>query len=201
MKNSQGGSAKVVKRDGSVELFQFVKLKRALSAGMKTCQYDERYADALARAVAIHVQEWNEPRPPTTEYVFHCVREVLRETGLEDVAREIVRYRRTRSLMRKHLEVVDTRRTGRPQKPWSKAVVTQTLVRRYELRTEVARILAGEIERRVLSLKYSVISTALVAEMIRNELMAWGLLEEAVPVVSASRGEDAATAQRTGKEH
>jgi hypothetical protein len=69
--------------------------------------------------------------------------------------------------------------------------VVTTLERRHSLKASVARILAGEIESRVLGLNYGVVSSALIAELIRNELMAWGLSDDAIAVTS-SQGVDAA---------
>jgi hypothetical protein len=201
VKANSGSSAKVAKRDGSTELFQIGKLRRSLAAAMRTCNYDARYAEALARAIAVHVKDWDDARPPTTEYVFRCVRAVLSETGLDDVAREIVRHRRTRALQRRRLAVVDPNRSGRPPRSWSKATVVQTLVRRFEMRAESARILAGEIEQRALALNYSVLSTSLIAELIRNEMMAWGLSDGVATESTTAGGEDVAAGHEAGKEN
>lgn len=187
MDNAVPGSPKVVKSDGTLEPFQFAKVRRGLAAAMRSCRYDDRYADALARAVEIHVQEWTGVRPPTTDYLHRCVREVLVETGLTDVAAEVERHRTVRRELRKRVSVVDARRRGRRNRPWSKARVVQTLVRRHALRPEVARIVGAEIEQRVLGLRYQVVSSSLIAELIRNELMAWGLCE-VVSCVSAPGG-------------
>lgn len=176
---------RVVKRDGNSETFDFSKLKRSVSVAMKATGYDPAYADALAKAVAIHVREWDESDPPTTEYLFTCVRSVLEETGLGDVAQAIVRHRRQRANRRSSISVIDPRRPQRPPTAWSKARIVETFERRYQVKADVSRFLAGEIEQRLLTLGYHVVSTALVAELIRNELMAWGLSDDAM-VVRAS---------------
>lgn len=170
---------RIVKRDGNTESFDFMKLKRSVSAAMKTSGYDPGYADALAKAVAIHVREWDEHEPPTTEYLFSCVRSVLEETGLGDVAQAIVRHRRQRAGRRSTVSVIDPRRPQRAPSAWCKSRLVETLERRYQVKSDVARFLGGEIEQRLLALGYHVVSTALVAELIRNELMAWGLSDEA----------------------
>ena len=54
-------------------------------------------------------------------------------------------------------------------------MIVRSLERRFELTPNVARILAAEIEKRVLGLDYRVVTAALVIELIRNELSAWGL--------------------------
>lgn len=177
---------RVVKRDGNTEAFDFGKLRRSVSAAMKATGYDPAYADALAKAVAIHVREWDEHDPPTTEYLFTCVRSVLEETGLGDVAQAIVRHRRHRASRRSSISVIDPRRPQRPPSAWSKGRIVETFERRYQVKPDVSRFLAGEIEQRLLALGYHVVSTALVAELIRNELMAWGLSDDAIAVRSAA---------------
>lgn len=176
--------ARVAKRDGSHETFELGKLRRTLAGAMRGCGYDEMYADALAKAVAIHVKEWRDESPPTTEYIFGCVRAVLDETGLGDVAAALQRHSRQREVKRRKVEVLNTRRADQPRVPWSKGRIAATLERRHGLKASVARILAGEIEGRVLGLNYGVISSALIAEIIRNELMAWGLSDDAMAVVA-----------------
>lgn len=175
----------VTKVDGSIEPFQFAKLRRSLAAAMAACQYDDRYADALAQAVAVHVREWNSAQPLRSEYVFRCVRTVLSETGLEDVARAMLSHRRLRAMRRRRLTILDTRRSNRPGVAWSKGRVAQTLQRKYQVGAETSRILAAEIEGRLIALDYHVVSSGLIAELIRNELMAWGLGEEVRPCGSA----------------
>lgn len=177
----------VRKRDGSHEPLQVAKLKRTLSLAMRECSYDVRYADPLARAVAMHLDGWDERRPPSTEYLFECVESVLRETGLDDVARQLDIHRRHRASRRRNLRVVELRRGTPVATPWRKHSVVEALRCRHSVSRETARILAGEIERRALSLNYSAISSELVAELIRNELLAWGLLNE-TPVGGRAEG-------------
>ena len=167
----------VVKRGGKAEVFETAKLRRCLAAGMEGCDCDTRLADALARAVKLHLRDWTGAAPPTTDYVFRCVRAALMETGLECAALKLSRHRRQRAARRRKLIVLDNRACGAVRVPWRKAAVAQTLETLYELGHSVARILAGEIERQVLGLEYDVISTALIAELTRSELLAWGLAD------------------------
>lgn len=172
--------ASVAKRDGSVEPFGFAKLRRCLSVAMKGCGYDAVYADALARAVALHLQDWRDATPATTGYIAGCVKAVLEETGLNDVANFLDRHRRQRDLRRSRIDLVELTAPERVQRKWTKRRVVEALVEAYGVRLPVARILAGEVEQRVLALNYNVISTSLLNEIIRNELMAWGLAESSL---------------------
>lgn len=176
------------KCDGSLERFEFVKLRRGLAAAMRDCGYGVHLADALAQAVTIHLRDWREKRPPSSEYIFRCVQTVLDETGLEEVARHLAAQRRYRACRRRGLLVLDSRHPSRAATPWRKGMVASTLQRRHKLGRKTARILAGQIEERVLSLNYSVISSALLAELIRSELMAWGLSEVGCPRAATAEG-------------
>jgi len=169
----------IAKREGELEPFETAKLRRCLAAAMETCNRDERFADALAHAVELHLRDWSESRPPTTEYIFRCLRIALTETGMDQVARQLARHRRRRANQRRAVSVRDARGERRALAPWRKATVAGTLERRHGLRHPVARILAGEVERRVLALEYGVVSTTLITELVRSELSAWGLTDGA----------------------
>lgn len=172
MKKSRG--LWIVKRDGSHEAFDFAKLRRCVGAAMRACRYDDACADALCRAVRMHLDEARR-RPPSSEYVFRCVQSVLNETGLADVAEQLAGHRKVRDGRRRALAVIGARNGGAEAAPWEKSRVARSLERRYQLTHSTARILAGEIEQRVLALEYRVVSAALVDELVRNELMSWGL--------------------------
>lgn len=178
--------ASVAKRDGSVEAFELPKLRRCLAAAMKACGYDMIYADALARAVAMHLQEWRDPAPASTGYIAGCVKAVLEETGLNDVAACLRRHRHERDVKRGRIEIIENRASERSRRRWCKKTVVSALTGEHGVRPGVARILAAEVEQRVLALNYNVISSALLNEIIRNELMAWGLSDDAVAVVPAA---------------
>lgn len=167
----------VVKRGGELEPFEAAKLRRCLAAALWACDRDPRLADALARAVELHLQSWNSPHPPSTDYVFRCACVALSETGLAGVARYLVRRQRRRAARRRELTVFDPRRPGRSPVRWRKASVALLLRSRYGLRRPVARFLAGVVERQVFNLGYAVVSTTLIRELIRNELLAWGLAD------------------------
>jgi 2-phosphoglycerate kinase len=169
----------IAKREGDLEVFETAKLRRCLTAAMKLCNCDTRLADALARAVKLHLQDWTETAPPTTDYVFRCIRTALTETGMDHVAQRIAGYRRRREIQRRSLLVSDHRISRPAAVPWRKATVARSLETFHGLSHSVARILASEIEQRVLALGYNVVSTALIAELIRSELWAWGLADTA----------------------
>jgi len=181
----------IAKRDGALEPFDIVKLRRCLATAMRACGCDPRFADALARAVALHLRQLSAPSPPTTDYIFRCVRTALVRTGMEPVAAELARHRRRRAAQRRRVSVWSAQHPQDTLQPWSKGRVADTLERRHGLGHSAARILAAEIERRVLALEYAVVSTTLVNELIQSELLAWGLAGAAA-VRPGSTADDAA---------
>ena len=167
----------IAKRDGSQEPFSPAKLRRVVALAMQACGYDRKLADPLVQAVEVHLQYWEEPHLPTSEYVARCVNAVLKQTGLHDVRECVAAHRRWRRVRRRAVQVARPV-SKRGLRPWRKNSLIAMLKKRYDVGHAVARIVAGEIELRVLNLGFSVISHALLEELVRNELAAWGLLVE-----------------------
>ena len=174
----RGRTMKVAKRDGTVEPYSQEKIQHCLAMACEAVRVTPRVASSLARAVTIHLRECAAPGLPTTEYVFRCVRAALEQTDFSPAAKALCEHRRWRDAARGSVRIFDARRPERPGGLWRKARVARTLERRHQLSPRVARILAGELEERVLGLRYQLISTALLGELIRNELRAWGLAAE-----------------------
>jgi hypothetical protein len=174
--NCQTDAIVIAKRDGSREPFQPGKLRRSLLLALQSCPCDvEQVADALAGAVAHHLRACVEPDPPSSAYVYRCACTVLRRTGLSQAARRLTAHRRQRLLQRCRRCVYDPRRPERRPVGWQKARVVAVLEGRYGLTRPVARIIAGEIEKRAFALGCRLIPKPLVSELIRSELAAWGL--------------------------
>lgn len=172
----RGNEIVLSKCDGSVECFSPSKLSTCLARALQGRAYDARLAEPLARAVAMHLREWSGAAPPTTKYVFRCICSVLQQTGLGDVADDLIRVRRQRRANRKRIRVVDvSKAAGGRGEPWRKLALVATLQNRYGCRHAVARILAGQIEARVFGLNYRVITKQFMVELTKNEVLAWGL--------------------------
>lgn len=178
----------VTKRDGTVERFGPAKLVNTLARAMQAHQYDTKLAEPLARAVAMHLREWGDSRPPTTNYIHRCVCSVLRQTGLGDVAEDLAAERRLRAVRRRRIRVIDAGDDAGGV-AWQKSAIVQTLQNKYGLRYAVCRFLAGQIEQQVFALNYRRVKTSFLAELVRNEVMAWGLADVQVLKAHASAGE------------
>jgi hypothetical protein len=169
----------VTKRDGTLERFRPAKLVATVARAMRARRYDPALAEPLVRAVALHLREWGDPQPPTTNYIHRCVCSVLRQTGLSDIGDDLAAARRQRTLCRRRVRVVE--RDGDPRgETWRKAVVVETLQNTYGLRYAVCRFLAGQIEQQIFALNYRRVKKSFLAELVRNEVMAWGLADEQV---------------------
>lgn len=176
---------KIVKRDGAIEPFQLSKLRRCLAVVMREGGFDERLADALARAVAMTLQDWKKRTLPTSEHIFRCCVTVLRETEMGEVADRLEAHRTARAARIATVTVFDPQRPDRGAVRWRKAAVVKELENDYGISRSVARMLASDIEQRVVGLDYRVISWVLVREVIKAEVDAWGLGDSALARVAS----------------
>jgi len=167
----------VTKSDGTLERFSLAKLSNCLTAAVRELAYDPRLAQPLGRAVAMHLQEWSEANPPTTGYIYRCLRSVLQQTGLSDVADALAEHRRQRRMRRRRIRVLDLDPMSAGSEAWRKSAIVETLRNEFGLRHAVARFMAGRIEDQVFALDYRVISRPFIWEMLRNEVLAWGLAD------------------------
>jgi hypothetical protein len=192
--------AMIAKREGGLEVFDSAKPRRCLAAAMKACGCNTRIAEALAQAIELHVRDWPDASPPSSNYIFRCLHTALTQTGMENVAQRLVLHRRHRANRRRRLSVLDADQSRYALAPWRKAAVAGTLEGGYGLSHAVARILAGEVERRVLALEYSVVSKPLIRELVRSELLAWGLGDVVPDLAPGALGIDFVADRPTQKE-
>ena len=176
----------ITKRDGTLERFSVEKLRSCLGRVLSATADEPRLADPLSRAIKLHLQESGRTAMSSSEYVFRCARSVLLQTGLSDAARGLVSHRRLRIARRRRVRVYDPLETGREPVRWRKSAVVASLQNVYNVRQAVARFLAGHIENRVLELGYRLVSRPFLAELVRNEMLAWGLPFDRVPVAPVS---------------
>lgn len=167
----------VTKRDGTLERFSPYKLGNCVARAMRGRACDPRLAEPLTRAVALHLEEFGGAQPPTTNYIHRCICSVLRQAGLPEVADDLCRQRRLRAVRRRQVRVVDGDGAAAGE-PWRKSQVVELLQARYGLRQDVCRFLAGQIEMQVFALNYRVLRRPFLAELVRSEVLAWGLADE-----------------------
>ena len=128
-------------------------------------------------------------RVPSLEEVQDLVEEALVGLGRTRVARAYILYRDRRSRARSHLTVTDGggRAAGRaPQvrgeagvSPWSRGRIAAALVRESGLGGQDAEEVARRVERQVLALGASRVSSVLVRAFVDQELQGLGLYDAA----------------------
>ncbi len=168
---------RVIKRDGTTEPFSFAKLRNCLARVFEETAYERRLAVPLARAVAMHVEDRSAVRPPTTDYLYQCVREALIQTGLREVADALMSHRRLRRARRERVRIFEHASLTGPSVPWRKRDVMVELGASALLGPVVARFLAGEVERQLLDAPARAISRDSLQKKISEQVSAWGLVE------------------------
>ena len=168
----------IAKRDGTLEHFSASKLQSCLRRVLQAGGEEGRMAGPLSQAIAVHLRQLEDFEVPTSEYVYGCARAALRQTGLGYSAEILKAHRRLRDARRARVRVYDPAECGRAPVRWRKGAIVETLRNVYDLGQPVARYLAGLIEERVFELGYRLLSKPFIAELVHNEVLAWGLLFE-----------------------
>ena len=171
----------IIKQDGTLERFSLPKLRSCLARVIQLGDGKTHLADPLAQAVALHLNHQSTDEMPNSEYIFYCVRSVLQQTGLPEAATALSAHRRLRQARRRHVRVYDPLRPIDSPIRWHKGAIVATLQNVYDLRQAVARFLAGRIENQVFGLGYRLLSKPFLAELVQNEVLAWGLLFDRIP--------------------
>ncbi len=124
---------------------------------------------------------------PEIEEIQDLVEVGLVELGRAAVAKAYILYRDRRKRVRDSLTIAADRerldgqlrhlrvREARGTYPWSKGRIIAALVQEAELSREQAELVASRVEARVVAAELKRISTALIRELVDNELVAMGL--------------------------
>jgi len=184
----QDESIRVRKRDGGSEPLIFCKLtggmRRALEASGEAVGAEAVTAAGLAEAIRDHLRRTAREEPIDTRYLSELVELVLLQTGHQGAAAAFHQYQSLRDQQRRRLMVASPRPAdGRyVQRRWDKSLVVQHLRRQHGIEPSVARFIAGRVEQLVFSCGLRVVTGGLVYEVIKSELLAWGLLPSALLV-------------------
>ncbi|MFH1746797.1 MAG: ATP cone domain-containing protein [Planctomycetota bacterium] len=176
----------ITKRDGTLECFSVNKLRVCLAKVLQAWACEPEAADPLTQAIALHLREGRPELMPTTEYLYRCVSSVLLQSGFPEASAGLREHRRLRQARRRRVRVFDTLQTPRSSLKWRKGAIVATLQNVYDLRQPVARFLAARIEEQVFNLGYRLVSKTFLSELVRNEVLAWGLLITPVNVASSA---------------
>ncbi len=132
-------------------------------------------------------------RIPEIEDVQDLVEIVLAEEGLSSVVAIYKRYRKMRELARRRIKVragssgvhdpTDTSLllvesiTDTVTHPWDRHKITRQLIKEIGLPSELANSVAKAVENRIIDGEFSTVNTALIRELVNNELYERGCME------------------------
>lgn len=190
------GSIRVMKRDGSIEPFVFAKLINCIQSGFRASGEPPERGATTSRELAGAVKAYLEKTHPDTavpsEHLAELVELVLTQTGYTAASMAVKQHTQLRTQQRRWLRVAHRRRRdGRyVQKQWNKSHIDQYLRNEHRLDTPASRMIASRVEQLVFNCGLKVVTTGLVEEMTRSELLAWGLLPGALVVRKSGHKRD-----------
>ena len=181
-------SIRVSKRDGNIEPFVLAKLLQSIRYGLLSAgeahDLDTSTAGSLGEAVYEYLKSTYDGATVTSRQLADLVELVLSQTGHTSAAMNIRDHQKFRDRQRRMIMVASARPAdGRfVQHRWNKAHIVQHLRRQHMLDTPASRMIAGRVEQLVFNCGLRVVTSGLVREMAKSELLAWGLLPGALVV-------------------
>jgi len=174
---------RVLKCDGSLELYLHTKVMGSLAAALADAQRKEiTQVDQLAEAVTTYLKKRFGCGKVDVGEIHAMLLAVLMDVGCEKAALALHEHRVNRQLKRQRLEVIavlDGQASSQPQ-PWNKSIIAHDLECTERCGRLFARSVAGAVEERVLNLGLRQITTPLIRELVRNELMVLQRAEESL---------------------
>ncbi len=195
----------VRKRDSRIVPFDESKIADAIYAAFRSVgEGDRALATELASAVTHFLEEKFSGSIPGIEDIQDLVETVLIEMGHTRIAKEYIKYRQKRAMLRETLQVrkvtghegegvsydygaVESAVCPAGEEPfpevdlgergvsrWHKSRIAAALIREADLDPSVAEEIASNVERKVLDSGLKRISTSLIRELVDNELFELG---------------------------
>lgn len=173
--------SRVINRNGEIVPFRRSRVVRAILAAVRASgSKDEWVADKLADMVVyfLDTQHGDRPQPPTADDVDDTIEKALLSSP--DLAAIAGAFIRGRSVRREIASLDDTGSQGPrvSQAGWNRARITAALMRENGLQRDRAAEVAEAVEKRVLGLDASSVTTGLIRELADAELLARGLIRE-----------------------
>ncbi|MHC4954997.1 MAG: ATP cone domain-containing protein [Planctomycetota bacterium] len=183
-----GRLAKVRKRDGRLVVFDERKIADAIHKSGCAVGSDDRFlAEELAGVVTLFLEKTYSGGVPGIEEIQDMVEKVLIETGHARMAKAYILYRERRARARERVvvegrflgggmfgEVSSGPLVGNPGKAqvtsWSKARITDALVREADLDERIAADVAARVEEKVFAASVPRITTSAIRSLVEAEL-------------------------------
>ena len=208
---------RVEKADGSIEVYLHTKVLGTIAAALADSgSYQEGKPEQLAEAVTTFLRRRYGNTSVSSDEIHSMIEVVLTDTGHEDAALALHEYRMNRQIKRRRLEVVHVEKTdtaGSHPKihllsadytvgPWNKSEIVRDLEGESELPHNLAQAIASSVEEKALALGCRRITSALVRELVCNEMLAMRQAESALAEQSGEErhtSEDSVQKPPTGK--
>lgn len=181
----------IIKRDGTEVPFKIEKISIAIEKAFIADggQLDHN-SDELAEAVVLFLEK-NQVIKPHIEEIQDMVETVLANLGYARVGLIYKKFREKRRLARGRLfieedhpedyeEVYNSVIVVKNQKkqsvsPWDASIIQKKLMDELELPFDVARAIASSVEKKIIGLEFSIITTELIREFTNNILAEYKL--------------------------
>lgn len=181
---------KIRKREGYLVNFDEGKIYNAVISAMEAVgEKNQGEARKITNHVIYKLEVNFEKKIPSVEEIQDIVEEQLISAGLNKVAKAYIIYRNKRNEIRKKLYVRGAKKqykdttemsllvsTTAKEKlsPWDRNRIIDALCKEAEITPEIARKIAKNVEEKILNLNFNNISTALIRELVDNELFTRG---------------------------
>lgn len=162
---------RVLKADGQTEPYLHTKVlgtfHHALAAAGDAPVFA---AEQMAEAVTFYLYRQKEHGHITTDAIHLMVESVLSATGFAHAAEALNRYRLTRRLKRRRIEVLADPTDNEPTAEWSKSRLAQSLTRTGQIDPLTARAIAGAVEEKVIAMNITRLRKSLLRQLIVGDV-------------------------------
>jgi hypothetical protein len=161
---------KVVKADGSQELYLHTKVLGTIANALAGCGQDSGFiAEQLCEAITFYLYNTYTDGTVASSEIYFMIQAMLGATGYEDASIVLNNYHFSRQLTRRRIEVL--RASGQAYS-WNKSCISNELVKNEVCDLHTARVIASSVEEKVLRLGMLKIPTRLVKELVYIETQA-----------------------------
>lgn len=180
----------IKKREGQLVEFDKKKITEAIFSAMLTAgEENKSVSEKITDQVVIKLEKRFGDKIPQVEEVQDIVEETLIREGMVKVVKAYILYRDKRKRIRESLKVrkkiknhknitdlslLVTTPTSENISPWGRQKIIQALVKEAELPLNVSIKIAKAVEKKIVDLSLSEISTSLIRELVDNELFTRG---------------------------
>lgn len=189
----------IKKRDGRIVPFEKTKIADAIFKAAKSVGGQDRYlAEDLAEAVTVYLNKEFIGKIPTVEQIQDIVEKVLIKTGHAKTAKAYILYREKRARIRQikqgiiEKNILDeqqeierlkestdisifVRTSSEDIVGWDIEKIVDSLIKETGIEKKIARFIAGEVEKQIISSKVKNLTAPLIRELVNAKLIEFGM--------------------------